>query len=438
VQGREDGEGADLLLTAHAGLYQGLVELGVALSELAEHLDTLPTRGVQRIRRTLDILRADLDEAAAGVEAWIPRGERGEPLFRDETFYDVETTPRGFDVLAARVLLPHEHLGRHYYPELSGAVLISATTWLKGGFDAQARYLGCRRAAQPADDEERDPTPLATFRAPDAFDYGRVLVCAPRDAPAPNAGKRAALEYVARFACYLGERTRGRILVLFTNADDCAQTARLAEPFFAARRIPFWHQRMEGTVKEELGERFRATVDSVMFGLDTFWYGADFPGETLEHLVLARLPYGVPDRYHHAQCAVLGAPEQRKTIYMPRALAKFRQGFGRLMRKETDRGCVYLLDPRVLDPRHRAFLRELPLALPELEPSDASPETGGARLVRGDADRCLHEAFAHMGLLADVKRRGLDQPFGGWRPDRSAGARGVAERPEIPESELPY
>jgi len=431
----EGGDDAQVLLDAHGGMYRGLVDLGVALSELAEHLDTLPTRGVQRIRRTLDILRADLDEVTGAVEAWIPRGEQAQPLFRDETFHDVETTPRGFDVLVARVLLPHEHLGRYYYPELSGAVLISATTWLKGGFDAQSRYLGCWRAANPSDDEERVGTPLSTFRAPDAFDYSRVLVCAPRDAPAPNAGKRAALEYVARFACYLGERTRGRILVLFTNADDCAQAAKLAEPFFTARRIPFWHQRMEGTVKEELSERFRSTVDSVMFGLDTFWYGADFPGETLEHLVIARLPYGVPDRYHHAQCAVLGAPEQRKQIYMPRALAKFRQGFGRLMRKESDRGCVYLLDPRILDPRHRTFLRELPLSMPELGEANPDPEGGGARLVRGDAERCFREAFAHMGLTADLKRRMLDQGFGGWRADQPGA---VAERPSIDETELPF
>jgi hypothetical protein len=173
-------------------------------------------------------------------------------------------------------------------------------------------------------------------------------------------------------------------------------------------------------------------VDSVLFGLDTFWYGADFPGETLEYLVLARLPYGVPDRYHHAQCAVLGAPEQRKRIYMPRARAKFRQGFGRLMRKESDRGCVFLLDPRVLDPRHRTFLRELPLRLP-----DAGEAGAGAHFVRGEADRCFHEAFAHMGMLAEIKRRGLERSFAGWKPEGEASPAPV-EKPQIPESELPY
>jgi ATP-dependent DNA helicase DinG len=49
--------------------------------------------------------------------------------------------------------------------------------------------------------------------------------------------------------------------------------------------------------KEELGELFRARVDSMLFGVDTFWYGADFAGDTLEYLVIVKLPYGVPDRF---------------------------------------------------------------------------------------------------------------------------------------------
>src|SRR4030095_10328528 len=143
----------------------------------------------------------------------------------------------------------------------------------------------------------------------------------------------------------------------------------------------------------------RTQVDSVLLGLDTFWYGADFPGATLEYLVLTRLPYGVPDRYHHAQCAALGPGEQRRRIYLPRALAKFRQGFGRLMRRESDRGCVFLLDGRALEARQRRVRKDLPIER-RFEPGAARGESGGrARLVRADTDRCLREALAHMDLL---------------------------------------
>jgi len=82
---------------------------------------------------------------------------------------------------------------------------------------------------------------------------------------------------------------------------------------------------------------------------------------------------------------------------MPRALAKFRQGFGRLMRLESDRGCVFVLDGRALEPKHRAFLRELPIGAD----GDALAEDGGgARLVRGDTEHCLREAMAHMDVAA--------------------------------------
>jgi hypothetical protein len=164
-------------------------------------------------------------------------------------------------------------------------------------------------------------------------------------------------------------------------------------------------------------------VDSVLLGVDTFWYGADFPGETLEYLVIVKLPYGVPDPYHQAQCAALGEGEQRKRIYMPRALGKLRQGFGRLMRRETDRGCVFVLDGRILEPRHRSFLRELPVdsGLSGSEDEEWLPNT--ARLVTKGTEECIHEALAHMNMLADVRRRGLDQPFEA-PPGAASGRRG--------------
>jgi ATP-dependent DNA helicase DinG len=225
------------------------------------------------------------------------------------------------------------------------------------------------------------------------------------------------------------------MLVLFTNAEDLRSVGQRVEGFLAERHIAFWYQRMEGSSKEELGELFRSHTDSVLFGLDTFWFGTDFPGATLEYLLLVRLPYGVPDRYHHAQCAVLGSAEQRRQVYMPRALAKFRQGFGRLMRRESDRGCVFLLDRRILDPRHRAFLRELPVKHPFAD----DPEEDGAELVVGDTDRCLDASLVHMGMKADVRRRGLDRRFAGWRLEEADAARPPMDAPPViaPE-DLPF
>lgn len=426
IEGFEDDPAAALLLEAREDLARAGSELEGELANLATRLDSVPARGLPRLRRALELTRSDLVSQLEALEAWIPVTD-GQANFRPDTFHDVETDLRGRDVLAARVLLPNEFLGRHYYPQLRSAVLISATTWLKDGFESSAGYLGLDRAADPEEGEEREPTRVRTFRSPEVFDYGRVLVGVPNDAPEVR-NREAWLGYVRRFIAHLGERTRGRMLVLFTNAEDARRTGEALAGFFRARRIPLWWQNMPGVSKEELPALFRARADSILFGLDTFWYGADFPGESLEYLVIPRLPYGVPDRYHHAQCAALGAAEQRRRIYMPRALAKLRQGFGRLMRRESDRGAVFLLDRRVLDPRHRTFLRELPLA--GAGGPDETWNESGARLLTGDTDEVVHGALAHMGMLADVRRRGLDQPFGlpsGPSPSAARAAR--ADRP---------
>src|SRR5439155_6063442 len=237
--------------------------LDVALAEVLERIDGMPLRNVGRLRRGFDLARTDLVEMLAIVEAWIPIDE-GRPSFRPRTFYDLDRDTRGDVVMTSEVLLPNEFLGRNYYPTLANGVFISATTWLQDSFEPARAYLGLDRAAQPAADEDRAPSIVRTFRAPDVFDWTRVLVAIPRNAPSVSTDKAAFLDYVRRFVGYLGERTRGRMLVLFTNANDAKNVGEELTGFFRARRIPLWFQNMEGSVKEELSELFRSTVDSVL------------------------------------------------------------------------------------------------------------------------------------------------------------------------------
>jgi Rad3-related DNA helicase len=396
-------EEARPMIEARIELSRAASELDAALSQLAAGLDALHVQGAARTRRQLELARVDLAEWLGVLDAWLPVQD-GRVQLRRDTFHDVEEDGRGDTLLAARVLLPNEFLGRHYYPQLRSAVFVSATTWLRGGFESALGYLGLDRAAEPAEDEVREPRQVVTFRAEDPFDYGRVVVCVPNDAPSITASREAFSAYVRDFVAQLGERTRGRMLVLFTNSDEARRAGHELTGFFRARGIPLWFQNMPGLRKEELGELFRARVDSILFGVDTFWYGADFPGETLEYLVIVKLPYGVPDRYHFAQCAALGASEQRRRIYMPRAFAKFRQGFGRLMRRESDRGCVFVLDGRVLAGAHKLFLRELPLASDFGRASDDEWVRGGARLVLDSTERCIDTALAHMDLAAPPRQ----------------------------------
>ncbi|HET6202464.1 MAG TPA: helicase C-terminal domain-containing protein [Planctomycetota bacterium] len=395
-------------LEARVGLSRALSALEAALAGLAEELEIAPMRGAARLRVRIGRARAFLAAEAGGLEGFLPVFE-GEARFDPGAFYDVEEDPfrRGGFQCVRRVLLPNEFLGKRFLPAFRSAAFVSAANHLGGSFEAAEAYLGLdllRRAPHP--DTGEPGRAVESFRAPGTLDYGRVLLAVPADAPPfrnePSARSRF-LAYVAEFVRFLGVRTGGRLLVLFTSNDDLRKVAGAVASDFRAAGIPFLWQGMEGQGKEELAERFRESDDAVLMGLDTFWFGVDFPGAAVEYLVLVKLPYGRLDRYFWAQCSALGEAEHRRRIYLPRALGMFRQGFGRLLRRREDRGAVFVLDRRVLDGRGRGFLAELP----GLAPDATEP---GPRVVAAGTEACAREAFAHMGVVADLERRGL--PFG--------------------------
>ncbi|QDU86123.1 putative ATP-dependent helicase DinG [Planctomycetes bacterium Pla163] len=380
----------ELLLVGHNGLCRALHELSTGLGALSEGLFEVRIPRRERVRFRLDEARTEVEELSDAIAPWLPLRD-GEPRFDRNTFYDVVERPNGDLALETRVLLPHEYLGRFHYPRLAGAVFLSATTLLRGGFEDARRYLGLERAAEPAEDEEREPEKVVAHAAPEAFDYSRVLMLAPSDVPDYRGDKAGWLDHGARLIAHVAMRTKGRVLALYTNQSDLEAVARRLHPHLAPRGIEVLAQNTGGQSAERLADRFRTHGSAVLLGVDSFWFGADFAGTALEYLFLAKLPYGVPDRYHQAQCAAMGRGEQRRTIYMPRALARFRQGFGRLMRRVDDSGCVFVLDKRLVEPRHRSFLRELPMAVDGVR---------GARFVRASTDRCLDAAFEHMGIDA--------------------------------------
>ena len=402
-----EGDGGEDLLAARLGATGALNRLEGGLERLLETVAALELKGFGPIHRTVDLVRADLVELMGHLEAWLPEKD-GQPSLSQQVFHDVTCQDGGSLELSAQLLLPDEQLGRMYYPSLACGVFLSATTCLAGGFGPAMAYLGLDRTQEPSDGDEQPGRNVRTFSAPEVFDYSRVLVGIPRDVPAPQ-DRHAHRNYVGEVIEWLGTRTRGRMLVLFTSLADVRAVGETLAPVFAERQIPLWYQGMPGIGKEELADLFRERTDSVLLGVDTFWYGADFPGETLEYLLIARLPYGVPDSYHHAQCAAIGEKDQRKRVYMPRALAKMRQGFGRLMRRTSDRGCVLILDPRICGPRHRMFLSELPVVANPMVAEDE--QAGLARVVRGDSRQVMHECLAHMDMLADVQRRRLGTDF---------------------------
>ena len=201
--------------------------------------------------------------------------------------------------------------------------------------------------------------------APSPFDFARQMrVYVAADMPLPSADQaRLPLEALADYIAFCTLRVRGGSLVLFTSHSDLRAVAAALEPRYRAAGRPLLLQG-EAASRTELARQMRSLGNAILFGTDSFWTGVDVPGDALAQVVITRLPFDPPTHpVTEAQAERIrdegGNPFNDLTL--PDALIKFRQGIGRLIRKQTDRGLITLLDARVLAKSYgRVFLECLP------------------------------------------------------------------------------
>ena len=198
------------------------------------------------------------------------------------------------------------------------------------------------------------------------FDYERnCRAYVATDVPTPESGKgQLDLEYLAEMIGWLSCKTEGGTLALFTSHFDLRQVYQRCEEFFAEQKRPLFAQG-QGAERSEITRQFAKAGNGVLFGTDSFWTGVDVPGPALSQVILTRLPFDNPSHpVSQARCEHIrekgGNPFY--DITLQDALIKFRQGIGRLIRRQEDSGNIVLLDSRVLTKSYgRHFLQALPV-----------------------------------------------------------------------------
>ncbi|MDP9109630.1 MAG: ATP-dependent DNA helicase, partial [Pseudomonadota bacterium] len=185
---------------------------------------------------------------------------------------------------------------------------------------------------------------------PSPFDYAQQgLLYVPHNLPQPNSPDYT--DAVVDAALPVIEAAGGRAFLLCTTIRAVNRAAERLRAEFARRKLSFPLMVQGEAGRTELLDRFRAAGNAVLVGSQSFWEGVDVSGEALSLVIIDKLPFSPPD--DPVLAARIEALERKGLNgfmhhQLPEAIITLKQGAGRLIRDETDRGVLMLCDPRLI------------------------------------------------------------------------------------------
>ena len=354
-------------------------EFDAALDELAKMLEVLVEKLAAQEERAEEIrnCRARAGDFLARVLQWreADARPREENAYGEPAAADVVRWIEAYQASAQLYVTPLD-VGRIFRSQMEDGkrawIFTSATLSVNGDFSHYLREMGL----------DREGTVTRSWASP--FDYGtQALLYVPQGLPDPNS--EGYIEAVVEAAWPVVRASGGHAFLLFTSlrAMDRAheKLARKLE-----REGLDWPVLLQGRgSKNELLERFRRSPNAILVGSQSFWEGVDVKGEQLSVVVIDRLPFNPPDDPVLAACIerINRAGGNAFMDYqLPRAVITLKQGAGRLIRDEADRGALMICDPRLVDkPYGRRIWRALPpfrrtRSLAEVEAFFSAPAPG--------------------------------------------------------------
>ena len=311
-------------------MLSGLIEVLAGQAERAETIDQCRTRAV---------------ELARLLDAWAPAvnpEDRAARVLWLEAFsqsLQLHQTPLSIAPIFSK---QREGPPRAW-------IFTSATLAVKHDFTHYSAQLGLEDA------------PARTWPSP--FDYARqALLYVPTNLPEPNA--LGYTDAVVDAALPVIEASGGRVFLLCTTLRAVRRAAERLREEFERRNHP-WPLLVQGEIgRTELLDKFRAAGNAVLIGSQSFWEGVDVRGDALSVVIIDKLPFAPPD--DPVLAARIADMEKRGLNgfmhhQLPETIITLKQGAGRLIRDESDRGVLMICDPRLISkPYGRRIWQSLP------------------------------------------------------------------------------
>ncbi len=330
---------------ARAGFAEALDSLVAALDRLASELGHFAERGEE-----LALVARRAEDAARQVARWRDGKEAisDGPDDNGDWIRWIDVTPYGFQLQASPLSIA-PMFRRQVESTARAWIFTSATLAVGRDFSLYTGQLGLDQAATGAWDSP--------------FDYSlQSLLYVPRGLPAPNSLEHT--DAVVDAALPLVRASGGRAFLLFTTLRALQRARERLAAVFEREGLDYPLLVQGDGSKSELLVRFRQLGNAVLLGSASFWEGVDVPGDALSLVVIDKLPFAPPDDpLFAARLDRLKADGGNPFMdwQLPQAAIALKQGAGRLIRTETDRGVLMICDPRLVDkPYGRRIWQALP------------------------------------------------------------------------------